>query len=65
MPCCAEVRDSSNKVIWAGLRVRMGMAYGFINVKKPLMSGLCVGSFSGSCLIQGSLMGTPGFASED
>lgn len=48
MPCCAEVRDSSNKVIWAGLRVRMGMAYGFINVKKPLMSGRCGGPLPGA-----------------
>ena len=34
-----QVRGPSGRLIWAGLRVRMGMAYGYISSKKPLNSG--------------------------
>ena len=34
-----QVRAPSGRPIWSGLRVRMGMAYGFISSKKPLNTG--------------------------
>lgn len=28
-------------MVWGGLRVRVGMAYGYISAKKPLNTGVC------------------------
>jgi hypothetical protein len=37
---CMEQRDSQGRIIWRGLRVRMGMAYGRPQVRLPLNTGL-------------------------
>lgn len=36
MPGCQVVRGTSGEPVWRGLRMRMGIAYGFVNVKKPM-----------------------------
>ncbi len=36
---CAPIYGSSGELIWAGLRVRVGMAYGYVSSKKPLNTG--------------------------
>ncbi|KAF6259953.1 hypothetical protein COO60DRAFT_1700595 [Scenedesmus sp. NREL 46B-D3] len=36
---CREQHDADGRLIWRGLRVRIGMAYGFVNNKKPLNTG--------------------------
>ena len=40
---CEVVTGSSGQVLWAGLTVRMGMAYGFVNLKKPVHTGAVCG----------------------
>lgn len=37
---CMEQRDTDGNLIWRGLRVRMGMAFGRPQVKLPLNTGL-------------------------
>ncbi|PNH10309.1 Adenylate cyclase [Tetrabaena socialis] len=39
MQGCEELRGEQGQRLWRGLRVRMGMAYGYINVKKPMNTG--------------------------
>ncbi|KXZ50125.1 hypothetical protein GPECTOR_18g99 [Gonium pectorale] len=39
MQGCSEVYGQQGQVLWRGLRVRVGMAYGYINVKKPMNTG--------------------------
>ncbi|KAG2499572.1 hypothetical protein HYH03_002517 [Edaphochlamys debaryana] len=39
MTGCEELRGEQGVRLWRGLRVRIGMAYGFINVKKPMNTG--------------------------
>jgi hypothetical protein len=36
---CREQHDADGRLIWRGLRVRVGMSYGFVNNKKPLNTG--------------------------
>ena len=38
---CGTLADEQGRVIWAGLRVRMGMSYGYASIKKPLNTGPC------------------------
>ncbi|GFR45253.1 hypothetical protein Agub_g6359, partial [Astrephomene gubernaculifera] len=39
MPGCEEVLGGGGQRLWCGLRVRVGMAHGYINVKKPMNTG--------------------------
>ncbi len=39
MEGCQELRGEQGQRLWRGLRIRMGMAYGYINVKKPMNTG--------------------------
>ncbi|KAG2454070.1 hypothetical protein HYH02_001110 [Chlamydomonas schloesseri] len=39
MQGCEEVRGEHGQRLWRGLRVRVGMAFGYINVKKPMNTG--------------------------
>ncbi|KAG2432508.1 hypothetical protein HXX76_008853 [Chlamydomonas incerta] len=39
MQGCEEVRGDHGQRLWRGLRVRVGMAFGYINVKKPMNTG--------------------------
>ncbi len=40
MPECAETRAGpAGELLWRGLRVRVGMAYGMVSSKKPLNTG--------------------------
>ncbi|KAF5842413.1 hypothetical protein DUNSADRAFT_7397, partial [Dunaliella salina] len=40
MPECMEERDPiTGSLLWRGLRVRIGMAHGFISTKKPINTG--------------------------
>jgi hypothetical protein len=36
---CRQQYDAEGRLIWRGLRVRIGMSYGFVNNKKPLNTG--------------------------
>jgi class 3 adenylate cyclase len=36
---CRQQYDAEGRPIWRGLRVRIGMSYGFVNNKKPLNTG--------------------------
>jgi hypothetical protein len=36
---CREQHNADGRLIWRGLRVRVGMSYGFVNNKKPLNTG--------------------------
>jgi hypothetical protein len=36
---CAEERDPGGRLVWRGLRVRMGLAWGGATYRKPLNTG--------------------------
>ena len=38
-PDCGEVVGQEGQLLWRGLRVRVGMAYGYASCKKPLNTG--------------------------
>jgi hypothetical protein len=35
-----QIYDEEGNMIWAGLRLRIGIAYGYISSKKPLNTGM-------------------------
>ena len=39
---CAEERDPGGRLVWRGLRVRMGLAWGGATYRKPLNTGEAV-----------------------